>query len=500
MRPSVRQIAAGTALVAVTVAGATGLEAVRESAAATRAVQQAAPGRVALSDPTPASLSRAFRRAAERALPSVVHVRVESVRQARIEVPEPFRGTPWEDLFDRGEGEPIPRQGSGSGFIFREDGYILTNNHVVDGAERITVVLQDRREFDAELVGRDPNTDVAVLKIDAKGLPTIALGDSDPVAVGDWVVALGYPLRLGATATAGIISAKGRQIGIIGRNDGASAPLEHFIQTDAAINPGNSGGPLVNLDGEVIGINTAIASPTGFYSGYGFAVPIDIAQRVATDLIEHGVVRRPKLGVAISDVTPADAEVYGLDHPTGAEVVQIQAGSAAERAGLRLGDVIVAVDGTPVESTGDLMELLARHDPGETAELSVVRYGDRIRLRAELGAFESAVKTARKTADEHEAGVGRLGFDAQELTSGLARRLGIDADAGVVIVRVAAASPAAQAGLAPGMVIERLNGRDVSDIDDLEAAAQAVGPGAVVSLVVRTRKGDRTIVNYRVRE
>src|SRR5690606_17251135 len=169
----------------------------------------------------------------------------------------------------------------GSGFIFREDGYILTNNHVVANAERVSVVLQDRREFVAEIVGRDPNTDVAVLKIDAKGLPVVPLGRSDHVAVGDWVVALGYPLRLGATATAGIVSATGRQIGIIDRSDGASAPLEHFIQTDAAINPGNSGGPLVDLEGRAIGMNTAIASPTGYYSGYGFAVPIDLVRRVA---------------------------------------------------------------------------------------------------------------------------------------------------------------------------------------------------------------------------
>src|SRR5690606_14965002 len=210
--------------------------------------------------------------------------------------------------------------GSGSGFIISRDGYVLTNNHVVESANRVTVTLTDNREFEAEVVGRDPNTDVAVLKIDAQDLPAVRLGDSDGLEVGDWVLALGYPMSLGETVTAGIVSAKGRSIGIMQKNDGASAPLEHFIQTDAAINPGNSGGPLINLSGEVVGINSAIAAATGSYSGYGFAVPIQLAKRVADDLIRYGAVHRPRLGVMIGDVTPADVEVFRLPGSSGAVV------------------------------------------------------------------------------------------------------------------------------------------------------------------------------------
>jgi len=490
-----RRLGTSAVLLAVLVASATGVDAIRES----RAASSAAGATAQTGDPTPEALSRAFRRAAERALPGVVYVQVEGVRSARVEVPDPFRGTPWEDLFQFGRPEPAPRQGSGSGFIFREDGYILTNNHVVANAERVSVVLQDRREFVAEIVGRDPNTDVAVLKIDAKGLPVVPLGRSDHVAVGDWVVALGYPLRLGATATAGIVSATGRQIGIIDRSDGASAPLEHFIQTDAAINPGNSGGPLVDLEGRAIGMNTAIASPTGYYSGYGFAVPIDLVRRVADDLIEHGAVRRPKLGVGIATVDPADAEVYGLDRPVGAEVVRVEKGSAAEKAGVRLGDVIIGVDGRGVESPGDLMEHLARLEPGQEVTLEIIRYGERVRARVKLGEFESGVKASSSSSSGREDGVGRLGFSASEITPRLARQLRIDEGEGVVVTRVEAGSPAARAGIAPGMVIERFNGKAIKSIRDLERAARDVEPGRAVSLVVRLQDGSNTIINYRTR-
>ena len=498
MHPVIRQLAAGAALVAGTVAAATGLS----PAGGDRLVENGDPvsvSRTASNDTTPEQLSRAFRRAAERSLPGVVHVRVQAVRSARIEVPEPFRGTPWEDLFRRGQPSPAPREGSGSGFVYRPDGYILTNNHVVEGAERVTVVLQDRREFEAEIVGRDPNTDVAVLKVDATDLPVVRLGRSDEVEVGDWVVALGYPLRLGATATAGIVSAKGRQLGIIGRDGEASAPLEHFIQTDAAINPGNSGGPLVDLEGRAIGMNTAIASPTGYYSGYGFAVPIDLVKRVADDLIAHGVVRRPKLGVAIDDVDPADREVYRLDRAAGAEIKRVEAGSAAERAGLRIGDVIVAVDGRPVDSSGELMELLAMKEPGDRARLDVVRYGERLRVEVELDSFEPAVKAARETTREKGDALSRLGFAATELTPELARRLRTEATRGVVVTQVEAGSAAERAGLRTGMVVESVNGTAVRSLADLKKAIGAVKSGQAVSLVVRLPDGTQTIINYRIR-
>jgi len=500
MRSTIRKVVAGAILVASMVGVATGVEVVRQG----RAASPVTPSTSMATSPTvdsvtPQLLSQAFRRATERAMPGVVHVQVEGERQARVEVPDPFRGTPWEDFFRQGPSTPQPRRGSGSGFIFRSDGYILTNNHVVDAADRVTVVLQDRREFDARIVGRDPNTDVAVLKIEATGLPVVELGDSDPVAVGDWVVALGYPLQLGSTATAGIVSAKGRRLGIIDRSQEAAAPLEHFIQTDAAINPGNSGGPLVDLEGRAIAINSAIASPTGFYSGYGFAVPINLAKRIADDLIEYGEVRRPKLGVMIADVTPADVEVFKLKKPTGAAVKEVERGGPADKAGIQLGDVIVGVDGKEVRSSGELMELLARSNPDRNVDIDLIRYGKEMRVSVKLGAFEPAVKATRRVASERESGLARLGFDAADLTPALARRFRLEQTKGVIITQVTEGSPAAQAGVAPGMIIERANGKEIGKLSDLEAVANSVSAGQAVSLVVRTPDDRQIMINFRTR-
>ena len=452
-------------------------------------------------------LSAAFRTASRTALPAVVHVRVQAAARAvSRQVPPELRGTPFEDMF-RGPGGPgggVPQRGSGSGFIVSADGYVMTNNHVVDGADRVTVVLADKREFEAEVVGRDPNTDVAVLKIDAAGLPTVQLGDAERLEIGDWVLALGYPLDLGQTTTAGIVSAKGRSIGIMGRQDGADAPLEHFIQTDAAINPGNSGGPLVDLQGRVVGMNSAIASPTGFYSGYGFAVPINLAKRVAEDLMRDGRVHRPMLGVEIRDLTPADAEVFGLDRPDGALVAAEPRGPAA-RAGLRMGDVIVGIDGEPVGDTGDLMTMVMSRRVGDRVRVDVVRYGDRRRVEMRLDEFDAG-RAAQAEAPAPSAGpgapaeaaAGRLGFRAQEVTAQVARELGMERAEGVVVAEVDPSGPAAGA-LARGMVVERVNGREVGALEDLRAAAGTVREGQAVSLVVRLRDGRRTIVNYRVR-
>jgi serine protease Do len=438
---------------------------------------------------TAAALSRAFRQAAQEALSGVVHVQV---RVYRTQPTRGSRGAP----SDGGRGQPV--DGSGSGFFFRADGYILTNNHVVDGARRVTVVLQDRREFDAVVLGRDPNTDIAVLKIEGDDLPVAAVGDSDVLEVGDWVVALGYPLQLGSTATAGIVSAKGRSIGILQQSDEASAPLEYFIQTDAAINPGNSGGPLVDLHGRVIGVSSAIASPTGFYSGYGFAIPINLAMRIAADLIRYGEVHRPQLGVAIDDVDPADAEIYGLPAPEGVEVIQVTAGSPAEAAGLELGDVITGVDGTAVTASGALMELLARNEPGRVVKLAVMRYGAPLEVDVELGEFEPAVRVTDLDAPVREPGLGRLGFAAADLTPGLAARFDIDTARGVVISQIDPTGAAARAQLRPGVVLERFNGERIETVDDLRRATQTLRPGQAVSLVVH-RDGVRTIINYRVR-
>jgi serine protease Do len=445
------------------------------------------------------ALSGAFRAASSAALPAVVFIQVESqARQVNAQIPPEMRGTPFEDFF-RGPQRSGPSQSSGSGFIVSADGYVITNNHVVDGASRVKVIMSDRRELDASVVGRDANTDIAVLKVEARNLPVARLGNSDALATGDWVLALGYPLTLGQTTTAGIVSAKGRSIGIMGRSTGATAPLEHFIQTDAAINPGNSGGPLVDLQGRVVGVNSAIASPTGYYSGYGFAVPIDLAKRIADDLIRYGVVHRPMLGVEIRDAAAADAEVFGLRAPEGA-VINSEPKAGARDAGLRLGDVIVAVDGTPVRNTGDLMETVMRKQPGDEVALDVVRYGKRQQAKVKLTSFDTprAARTGAAAPPEAGSAVERLGFQATPVTPDIARQLRMDAVEGVVVTAVDPSGPAA-AQLMPGFRVERFNGREIRNAAELRSAMEGVRPSAVVSMVGRRPDGTQTIVNFRAR-
>jgi serine protease Do len=500
MNGTVRKLALPAVLVAGTAAAMTAADIVRDPVADLDAQQ---PQRVAVAPPaavaTAEGLSGVFRAASRTALPAVVHVRVSSGARNVSSIPPEIRGTPFENMF-RGQGRG-PQASSGSGFILSPDGYILTNNHVVADADRVTVILGDKREFEARVIGRDPNTDVAVVKIDARNLPVARMGDAERLEVGDWVLALGYPLDLGQTTTAGIVSAKGRSLGIMGQN-GAEAPLEHFIQTDAAINPGNSGGPLVDLQGSVVGINSAIASPTGFYSGYGFAVPINLARRVADDLIKDGRVHRPMIGVEIRDASPADAEVFGLPSPDGA-VVSTAPRGAAQAAGLRMGDVIVGVDGTAIRDAGGLMEAVMRKRPGDRVVLDVIRYGDRRRAEVRLQEFQ-ADRAAAVVEDESDvrevsdAG-SRLGFRAIPVTPQIAQELKLPRPEGVVVAEVDP-SGAAAGVLARGMVIQRVNGREIGDAAGLRSAAAAVRAGQVVSMQVRFPDGRESIVNFRARD
>jgi serine protease Do len=495
----IRKLAVPGALVVGMGVAATAMEVVKDplpDLGAQAAQQPGVGARIA----GPESLSTAFRNASREALPAVVYVKFETAARAvSAQVPEQFRGTPMEQFFGGGRQMQVPPQeGSGSGFIISEDGYILTNNHVVANAWRVTVVLADKRELSARVVGRDPNTDIAVLKVDAKGLPVAKLGDAASLQTGDWVLALGYPMSLGQTTTAGIVSAKGRSLGIMQQDRTATAPLEHFIQTDAAINPGNSGGPLVDLSGRVVGVNTAIASPTGFYAGYGFAVPVDLAKRIADDLIRYGTVHRPMLGVQIRAVTPADAEVFGLAGPNGAVVATEPTGPARE-AGVRMGDVVVGVDGQPIADDGDLMAALASKRPGQRVAVDLVRYGKRERVTVKLGELE--LKTARNDAPaaDRRDPVERLGFNAMEVTPQVARQYRLPFTEGVVVTGVDRSGPADRA-LAQGMRIERLNGREVRALDDIRAEASRLKAGQVVSIVARTPDGQQTIVNYRVHD
>ncbi|MCC6318316.1 MAG: Do family serine endopeptidase [Gemmatimonadaceae bacterium] len=360
--------------------------------------------------PAPASvaeLNNSFVGISEKVTPAVVSIsalRTEQPRQ-RPNV-QRRQGQPpgIEDFFQQfgPQQQQQPQASSGSGFIVTADGYVLTNNHVIDGMDRIKVTLTDQREFTAKVVGKDPQTDVAVLKIDASNLPTTPLGDDAALRVGEWVLAIGNPLGLDHTVTAGIVSAKQRGQLDIGVNSDRYA-ISDFIQTDAAINPGNSGGPLVNIRGEVIGINSAIATRTGYYQGYGFAIPITLARDVMDDLIKNGRVRRAVIGVGIAEVTPSTARAAGLSNIAGAVVGSYTTeDSPAKRAGLEPGDVIVKADGKPVDRVGTLQRIIRAHEPGESVELEVMRFGDRKTIRVRLIEAEPEARALAASQNESE--------------------------------------------------------------------------------------------------
>jgi serine protease Do len=323
-----------------------------------------------------------FEEVVEAVLPAIVFIQAEATPPPGVERLIP-------GLRELPDG-PLPI-GAGSGVLFREDGYILTNNHVVQDAERVLVVLHDRRYFEAQVVGRDPSTEVAVVRIEGRGFPVARLGDSDAVRLGEWVLAMGSPLGLQFSVTAGIVSGTGRAIGILGAQPDQAAALENFIQTDAALSPGNSGGPLVNAAGEVIGINTAVAAPRGVPAGYGFAIPSDIARRVAEQLIRHGEVRRPFLGLLLMDLTPALAQELRLRTAAGAVIVQAQQGGPAQAAGLREGDVIVHFADRDILTVSDLQARLAQLEVGAAAPLRAIREGREVGVTVELGGVRSGI-------------------------------------------------------------------------------------------------------------
>ena len=438
---------------------------------------------------------------AERVTPAVVTIFVERTiaehsREGRA-LPPAF-----EDFFQ--QQPPRLVMGSGSGFIVSSDGYIITNNHVIEGAEAITIQLSDRREFTAQLVGRDPTTDVALLKLDAEDLTPVTLGSSDATRVGEWVLAIGSPGFRGVggplttTVTAGIVSAKGRSINIIGQGleetaAGGTLAIEDFIQTDAAINPGNSGGPLLNIRGEVIGVNAAIASNNGANQGYGFAVPIDLVQEVVDDLVRFGEVRRALLGVSIEGVDDAEARYYELDDVAGAKVMRVNEGMAAANAGVRIGDVIVAVEGEKVESVPDLQRKIRRHEPGETVDVTVIRRDDlksetlRVRLMdaGELQSQEEPQVVEVESSDP-------LGVEVEDLTAEVRRALDLPRDIeGVVISSVDQLGPYARRsrGNLRGTVITAVNRTPVRNLKEYREAVKSLEPGDVVGLDVYSPEG-----------
>ncbi|MGH7555937.1 MAG: trypsin-like peptidase domain-containing protein [Longimicrobiales bacterium] len=448
-------------------------------------------------DTTGASaLSAAFRNAASRALPAVVRVKVTT--RAPLSDPHVL---PFPTPDGNGERRSL---GTGSGVLLDEGGHILTNNHVIENAERVTVSLADGREYSARLVGADPNTDVAVIRIEPMGgerFPAAKLGDSDELNVGDWVLALGNPLGLEFTVTAGIVSATGRSIGILADGSARSASLEAFIQTDAAINPGNSGGPLVDLMGRVVGINSAIESRTGYFSGAGFAIPINLAVRVAEDLIEDGVVHRPRLGVTIQDVNAADAELYRLPAVTGAEIASVTPGEAADDAGIEMGDVIVALEGEAIHTVTDLQSRVALRQPGDRINITLIRYGKRLEKTVLLEEFVQRRQLARESSSRQSDDSPTLGFVVRDLDGVSAVRLGLPVRTHVVISAVDPFGPAAET-VPSGVVLIRINNREVRSARDVANVENSVKRGQIVSLVTldpRTQAAAPTIYNYRIR-
>jgi len=437
-------------------------------------------------------LSDAFVAIARSVTPAVVRIRAEHQATG-----EEMRRIPGHEFLDP-QADGFPEIAGGTGFIVSADGYILTNNHVVEGAERILVTLVDKRQFEAKLVGRDPTTDVAVIKINATGVAAIPLGDSDQARVGEWVLAIGNPgfgegSTLDFTVTNGIVSAKGRPLNILasqmGRSPSASYAIEDFIQTDAVINPGNSGGPLVDLDGAVIGINSAIASETGYNEGYGFAIPSNLARKVMKDLVAYGRVRRPVLGVNISDVTEEDALAFKLPSIAGVLVEDFSGSdSPALKAGMERGDVIVSIDGHTVDRVGELQRMVAQHQPGDIVNVGTVRYGDHHPLRVSLA---EASLPPLADAPHHTQRAPGLGLEVGDA--------GRDSRPGLVVVTRVAPFSAASRKLEPGDRISQIDRVAMASADQAQAVIHAAHSGQVLSIFVqRPRDGRTHIANVRV--
>ena len=438
----------------------------------------------------PARATQGYADVVAKVTPAVVTIRVESKAAPQL-TQLPFEGTPFGDLFGQGQrgrgGRQMPaptQRGLGSGVIVSQDGYILTNNHVVDNATKIQVELSDRRVVDAKVIGVDPASDLAVIKIDSTRLPVLPIGDSSVMRVGDIVLAVGNPLGVGQTVTMGIVSAKGRSTSV---GDGS---YEDFLQTDAPINQGNSGGALVNTNGELIGINSQILSPSGGNIGIGFAVPSNMAKNVMDQLIANGRVHRGRLGVTVQGVTNDLAAGLGLTKAEGALVSDVTDGSAADKAGIKRGDVILSYQGRPVIDTNSLRNDIAATKPGSTVTLQVMRDGRTSEMKATLAESPDAKNV--RGGDEGEArGSSKFGMTVEPLTPEIARQLEIDRDVkGVVITDVDPSGAAASAGLKEGDVIQQVNGKSVRSADEVRSALNNAGDKPAVLLIAR---GDATV-------
>ena len=449
--------------------------------------------------------SKAFAEVARKVSPSVVLIQVE--RETETAQISPFGdGQQWpfgDDLFKRFFGDRFPdmprfnapggkqqgRQravvGQGSGFVFAANNnktYILTNNHVIEGNDKISVKFLDGREFEAKIKGTDPKSDIAVIEIEASDLPVVQIGDYSQLEVGDWVVAIGNPFGLSHTLTVGVVSAKGRTS--LGIND-----YEDFIQTDAAINPGNSGGPLVNLDGEVIGMNTAIFSRSGGYMGIGFAIPINLAARIANQLIEKGEVERGYLGIMIQPLTADLAKSFDLKNDKGILIAQVTKNSPADKAGLKAGDVIVNYQGRPMSDTGDFRNQVALAQPGSKVEFDIIRDGKQRNISVKVDKLSDHKQAAQESSQASE----KLGIVVQTITADLTKQLGIKAGKGVIVTEVAPGSVATMAGIGRGSVILEVNRKAVNTAAEFDQAIKNSANNKVL-LLVRDNEVSRYVV------
>lgn len=409
-----------------------------------------------------------FTGAAEKVMPAVVHIRSTQTgnysTQNRQQIPEPFRDFFGPFLDERG-GQPMPRMGSGSGVIINPKGYIVTNNHVIANADDLEVTLNDNRSYKAKVIGTDPTTDIALIQIDAEGLNSLSFVNSDEVRVGEWVLAVGNPFNLNSTVTAGIVSAKGRSIGIISDNnaqDSINSSIEAFIQTDAAVNPGNSGGALVDLNGNLIGINTAIASPTGSYSGYSFAVPSNIVSKVVEDLMAYGTVQRGWLGVQIRNINSQFAREQGLDVISGAYIDRIDPKSGANDAGIQSGDVIVAIDGRDINNTTQLIGYIGSKRPGDKINVTVNRKGKEVSYDVTLKNREGNTDVIKK---EREEILTVLGAELEDVEKSTLNKLNIKSG-----VRVKVLTPGKirkSTDMRPGFIITKIDGKPIKSKEDV---------------------------------
>ena len=436
---------------------------------------------------------KAFVAVSREILPTVVSISTSRIIR-RSPQDNPL-GDIFRDWFGRENRQSEPevqrQQGLGSGVIVNREGYILTNHHVIQNAEDIKVTLYDNRYFEAKLVGTDPLTEVAVIKIEGDDLPVARLGNSEELEIGEWVLAVGNPLQLSSTVTAGIVSAKSRNIGIIRDADAESEgsyAIENFIQTDAAINPGNSGGALVNLSAEVVGINTAIASRTGYYQGYGFAIPVDLAKKIMNDLIEKGYVTRAWLGIGMRAVTEAVAERYNMDRPRGVLVETVMDRSPASRAGVEVLDIILEIDGEGVNQPNEIQNAVALKSPGETVTLTLLRNRRERTVEVELGQRDTGREMVR---EEEEPGMPVLGLNVDDLNSTYRSQLNLDEDdVGALVISVEPYSAAFDANIRRGSLITRIEDDPIRSVSDYRRAIRKYQEGQVVIFHLRYQQNE----------